>query len=61
MSAMLLKAESYYIMNCRVSKDLIDRLELYAALNNIADKDYEPEAGYPGQGRTFWMGLSGQY
>ena len=31
------------------------------AMNNMLDRDYEPEYGYPAMGRTVWFGLTAKY
>jgi outer membrane receptor protein involved in Fe transport len=53
-----IKTGDHFIMNARISKNFLKRYEAYVAINNIFDSDYEEELGFPGQGRSFYVGLS---
>jgi outer membrane receptor protein involved in Fe transport len=55
------KGDSQMTFDCRVSQKFLKRFEAYMAMNNMFDRDYEPEYGYPAQGRMFWFGLSAKY
>jgi outer membrane receptor protein involved in Fe transport len=39
----------------------MDHLDAYVAMNNIFDKDREPEKYFPAPGRTIWLGASLKY
>lgn len=56
-----LQTSGYFLANLKVTQPLCDNLEAFAALNNIFDKDYESEYGYPGPGRNFWLGLTTRF
>ena len=53
--------EDYFVMNCRISQVFLKNYEAYIAVNNIFDNDYEPEIGFPGQGRNFYVGLTARF
>jgi len=55
------KVDDYYIANVRISKSFLKYFEAYLALNNIFDKNYESEYGFPGPGRNFYLGISAKY
>jgi iron complex outermembrane recepter protein len=55
------KVDNYYIANVRISKSFLKYFEAYLALNNIFDKNYESEYGFPGPGRNFYLGVSAKY
>ena len=55
------KVDDYYIANVRISKSFLKYFEAYLALNNIFDKNYESEYGFPGPGRNFYLGASAKY
>jgi iron complex outermembrane receptor protein len=52
------KVDSYFLTDLKVAKDLSDAIEAYLAVRNALDVDYEPEYGFPGQGRSFGLGVS---
>jgi len=47
--------------DCRISQKFMDHFEAYMAMNNMLDKNYMPEYGYPALGRTVWFGLTAKY
>ncbi len=51
----------YFTMNARVSQKFLKNFEAYIALNNILDKNYEPEIGYPAQGRNIFGGITAKF
>jgi iron complex outermembrane receptor protein len=56
-----IKVGSFFTMNARISKTFLKYFEAYLAVNNIFDKDYEVEFGYPAPGRSFYVGLTARY
>ncbi|MFH1034374.1 MAG: TonB-dependent receptor [Pseudomonadota bacterium] len=52
------KTSGYFLANMKVTQPLWEHLDAFVALNNIFDKDYESEYGYPAPGRSFWLGLT---
>ena len=40
---------------------VMQKLELWGAVRNLLDEDYESEAGFPGQGRTFAFGAAATF
>ena len=53
--------DPYFILNTRISKTFKDMLTCYAEVNNIFDRDYEQEIGFPGPGRTYRVGASARF
>lgn len=52
-----LQAGGYFLANLKLTQPLGDHLTAFAFVGNIFDRDYESESGYPGPGRSFWLGL----
>lgn len=52
---------SYFLMNLKVTQPLWDNFELFAYVQNIFDRDYESESGFPAVGRNFWVGVSAHF
>lgn len=57
----LKRVPGYFVMNARVSKKFLKNFEAYVAINNIFDRNYEPEAGFPAEGRTIYGGLTAKF
>ncbi len=55
------RVPGYFVMNARVSKKFLNNFEAYVAINNIFDRNYEPEAGFPAEGRTIYGGLTAKF
>jgi outer membrane receptor protein involved in Fe transport len=53
--------KSYFTANARVSQSFANFFEVYLAMNNILDRDYESEDGFPGRGRNFYLGVSAKF
>jgi iron complex outermembrane receptor protein len=53
--------DDYFTMNLRISQAFLKYFEAYVAINNIFDRDYEAEWGYPAPGRNFYFGLTAKY
>jgi outer membrane cobalamin receptor len=56
-----IKTNSFFTMNARISQTFLKYFEAYVAINNIFDKDYEVELGYPARGRNYYFGLTARY
>jgi len=56
-----IKTDDFFTMNARLSMSFLKHFEAYLAVNNIFDKDYEVEFGYPAPGRSFYVGLTARY
>jgi len=54
-------SDSQMTFDCRISQKFMKYFEAYMAMNNMLDRDYEPEYGYPAMGRTVWFGLTAKY
>jgi iron complex outermembrane receptor protein len=53
----VIKTGEHFVVNARISKGFLKRYEVYIAVNNIFDSDYESEYGFPGPGRNFYAGV----
>lgn len=56
-----IKTDDFFTMNARFSMSFLKHFEAYLAVNNIFDKDYEVEFGYPAPGRSFYVGLTARF
>ena len=57
----VLKTGDYFLTNFKVTQPILKWFEVYVAVNNIFDINYEPEYGFPGPGRVFWAGVTGKF
>jgi outer membrane cobalamin receptor len=53
--------EGYAVFGASFVQPFLAQWEAYLTVSNLSDEDYEPESGYPAQGRTFWLGVSYKY
>ena len=51
----------YFTANARLSTTFLKHFEAYIAVNNLFDKNYQSEYGFPGQGRFVYGGISAKY
>jgi outer membrane cobalamin receptor len=56
-----IKIDDFFTMNVRISKTFLKYFEAYFAINNVFDRNYESEWGYPAPGRNYYFGLSATY
>lgn len=55
----VIKNDSYQLVNAKITQPFMsDRLEVFFAVDNLFDEDYEPESGYPAPGTSMWLGLT---
>ena len=52
-----LQTSGYFLANLKLTQPLGGHLTAFAFVGNIFDRDYQSESGYPGPGRSFWLGL----
>lgn len=57
----VLEDESYTFFGGKISQTFLKYFEAYLAVDNVFDKNYEPENGFPAPGRSFWLGLTAKY
>lgn len=50
-----------FILNARVSQKFLKNFEGYIAFNNIFDRNYEEQYGFPGRGRNIFGGVSARF
>ncbi len=53
--------EGFTVFGATFFQPFMTRWEAYLTVSNLSDEDYEPESGYPAQGRIFWLGVSYKY
>jgi iron complex outermembrane receptor protein len=53
--------EGYTVFGAKFSQPFLAKWEAYLTVSNLSDEGYEPESGYPAQGRIFWLGVSYKY
>lgn len=51
----------YFIWNCKVSQEFLENLEGSISIENIFDRNYQEEEGYPQPGRTFLFSLKAEF
>jgi iron complex outermembrane recepter protein len=51
----------YFTANARLSTAFLKHFEAYIAVNNLFDKNYQSEYGFPGPGRFVYAGISAKY
>ena len=59
--AKIIKNWRYAVFGAKFSQPFLIKWEAYITASNLSDENYEPERGYPAQGRTFWLGVSYKY
>lgn len=52
------KTDSYTVVDLRVGQDVGGGLEGYLVVQNVLDRGYEPEIGYPAPGRSLGIGIN---
>lgn len=55
------KTDDYFILNGRLAKTFGDTVTCYAEVDNLFDKDYEQEIGFPGRGLNWRVGVSADF
>lgn len=55
------RTSDYFIVNARLARDLLNNFSAYIECENLFDKDYESEIGYPGRGRNLLFGLKARF
>ncbi len=56
-----LRTGDYFIVGARISKVFYDRFEGYFVVQNLFDKDYEEQVGFPAPGRNLFLGVRYSY
>ena len=54
-------ADSHFTVDGRLSKDIGKNFSAYVECENLLDKDYESEIGFPGRGRNAVVGLKASF
>jgi len=56
-----LKTDPHFLVNARISKEIFNHFEVYFAVDNLFDVDYESETAFPGPGRNCLLGVTARY
>jgi outer membrane receptor protein involved in Fe transport len=51
----------YFILNGRLTQPFLKKYEAYIAFNNIFDRNYEEQYGFPGRGRNIFGGITARF
>lgn len=51
----------YFTANARLTQTFLKHYEAYIAVNNIADRNYEEQYGFPGPGRNIFGGITAKF
>jgi len=51
----------YTVFNARIAQKVLDKFSIFVRVNNIADKYFESEFGFPQAGRNFSLGMELNY
>jgi len=54
-------AAGYFLINARVSQKFLKHYEAYVAFNNLFDRNYEEQYGFPGRGCNIFCGLTAKF
>ena len=52
-----LRTGDYFIVGARISRVFDDHFEGYFVVQNLFDKNYEEQVGFPAEGRMLFVGL----
>lgn len=55
------KVSGYFILNARLSQPFLKYYEAYINFNNLFDRNYDSEYGFPAQGRSIFGGITAQF
>jgi outer membrane receptor protein involved in Fe transport len=56
-----IQSAGFFVLNARVTQKFLKNFEAYLAVNNIFDRNYEPEAGFTAPGRNIFGGLTASF
>jgi outer membrane receptor protein involved in Fe transport len=56
-----LETGGYFFVNARISQPFLKNFEAYLAINNIFDRNYEQEYGFPAPGRNIFGGITARF
>ncbi|TLM97641.1 TonB-dependent receptor, partial [bacterium] len=55
------KVSGYFILNARLSQPFLKHYEAYINCNNLFDRNYDSEYGFPAQGRSIFGGITAKF
>jgi len=57
----IIENQRYTIFGAKITQPFLEKWKAYLSVNNLFDKNYEPQSGYPAQGRNVWVGVTYHY
>jgi len=51
----------FFVLNSRITQKFLKNFEAYIAVNNIFDRNYDIEYGFPAQGRNIFGGITARF
>ncbi len=51
----------YFVFNARLTQPFLKHYEAYIAFNNVSDRNYEEQYGFPGPGRNIFGGITAKF
>jgi iron complex outermembrane recepter protein len=55
------KVSGYFILNTRIAQPFLKHYEAYINFNNLLDKNYDSEYGFPASGRNIFGGITARF
>ncbi len=56
-----IETAGFFVMDMRLTQPFLKNFEGYLAINNLFDRNYEPESGFPAPGRTIFGGITAKF
>ncbi|MDD3293893.1 MAG: TonB-dependent receptor [Geobacteraceae bacterium] len=56
-----IETAGFFTMDLRLTQPFLKNFEAYLAINNLFDKNYEPESGFPAPGRNIFGGITAKF
>lgn len=56
-----IETAGFFVMDMRLTQPFLKNFEAYLAINNLFDRNYEPESGFPAPGRTIFGGITAKF
>ncbi len=56
-----IETAGFFTMDLRLTQPFLKNFEAYLAINNLFDRNYEPESGFPAPGRNIFGGITAKF
>jgi outer membrane receptor protein involved in Fe transport len=56
-----IQTSGFFTMDMRLTQPFLKNFEAYIAFNNIFDREYEPQSGFPAPGRNIYGGITAKF